>query len=181
MLADVALRYSPFIDLLFLELDTKERGLFETCNSHGWGSEQELAEIQNGQLNFHLEWTCFASAHILLTKKSQMATPDNAVMNYTLPTGRPRKSHTWPKEGCTFLLQSRRCKIFSAKMQAFVRARCRKGVEGPEPTDQNQHLIFKILHKNYILTNTNCFAECFQKTPWDFLIGKHLGNRFFSE
>lgn len=49
-------------------------------------------------VKFHSEWTCIAPAHIFLTKESQMATLDNGVMNYALPTGSSCKSHAQKKD-----------------------------------------------------------------------------------
>lgn len=81
---------------LILELDMKEQALFEGCYSHGRGGEQEGQQNTNW-LNFYLDWICITSAYILLTKESQMAIPDNGVMNYTPPTEGPRKSYSQEK------------------------------------------------------------------------------------
>lgn len=67
-------------------------------------------------------------------------------------------------------------------MQAFIKAHCRKGFEGLRTNRQKPTFNFlKFCIKIKSFTNTDCFAQCFYRTPCDFVIGKHLGNQFFSE
>lgn len=73
MLLGVSFMCFGFIYFLILELEMKEQALFETCYIPvAEGRATRLAEIQNDQLNFCLEWICITSAYILWTKESQI-------------------------------------------------------------------------------------------------------------